>query len=198
MFQELRASLALVLFLTLLTGIAYPLAMTKTGQRLFPHQANGSLIEENGKIIGSKLIGQSFESEEYFHSRPPAAGAGYDATRSSGSNLAPTSKKLLNAVQNRVDAIRNSGDTRPIPVDLVTSSASGLDPDISVAAAKFQAPRIAQVRNILLPKIENLIDANITPRTFGILGENRVNVLQINRALDQMEPEPPPPEPPAP
>ncbi|MFA5041135.1 MAG: potassium-transporting ATPase subunit KdpC [Bdellovibrionales bacterium] len=184
MFQEIRSALGLLIFFTILTGIAYPLLMTTTGQWLFPHQANGSLVEVNGKIIGSELIGQKFSSDKYFHSRPSSAGNGYDAANSSGSNLSPTSKKLMDSVSARVADLRKSGSTRPIPVDLVTASGSGLDPDISVESANFQAQRIAQTRGLSLQEVENLISINTAPRTFGVLGEKRVNVLAINRALD--------------
>lgn len=194
MFQELRSSLGLLAFLTLLTGVAYPLAMTALGQSLFPHQANGSLIEEEGRIVGSALIGQPFSNPRYFHSRPSAAGTGYDAMQSSGSNLAPTSRKLIARITDQVNQLRAEENMGPIPVDLVTASASGLDPDISVAAAQFQAARVARLRNLPPAEIEKLIADNTTSRTFGFLGENRVNVLALNRALDRLSPatEPPP------
>ena len=188
MFQELRASLTLLTLLTLVTGLAYPLAMTGLGNTLFPHQANGSLIEKDGKIIGSELIGQNFTSDTYFHPRPSAAGSGYDAANSSGSNLAPTAPDLLKTVTERVTELRKTGDQHTIPVDLVTTSGSGLDPDISVAAANFQAARIAQARNIPTTQIQDLITQNTTPRTFGLLGENRVNVLRLNQTLDLLSP----------
>jgi potassium-transporting ATPase KdpC subunit len=188
MFREIRSSLGLFISLTLLTGAAYPLFMTFVGQSLFPHQANGSLIKEGDKIIGSELIGQNFSSDRYFHPRPSAAGNGYDAAASSGSNLAPSSIKLIDAATLRVEELRKTGDVRSIPVDLVTSSGSGLDPDISVAAAQFQAPRIALARSLPLQQIEKLISSHTTPRTFGFLGENRVNVLALNRALDLLPP----------
>ncbi len=184
MIKDLRSTFRLLIFLTLLTGIGYPLLMTAVGQSLFPYQANGSLVKDGNNVVGSTLIGQNFLSEKYFHSRPSAAGIGYDAANSSGSNLSPTSGKLIDAVLSRAAKLRKMEDTRPIPVDLVTASASGLDPDISVASAKYQAPRIALARGLTLPQIEALISSNTTPRTFGVLGEKRVNVLAINRALD--------------
>ena len=190
MFRELRASLGLFIFLTLLTGVGYPLFMTAMGQSLFPYQANGSLVKEGDKIIGSELIGQKFISDKYFHPRPSAAGNGYDAENSSGSNQAPTSTKLLRTITERTEELRKTGDGRPIPVDLVTASGSGLDPDISVASAHYQAARIAAARKLPLPQVEKLISLNTTPRTFGFLGEKRVNVLAINRALDRLSPLP--------
>jgi K+-transporting ATPase ATPase C chain len=202
MNKDLRSSLGLVTFLTLLTGVAYPLSVTKIGQALFPYQAKGSLIKEGDTIIGSPLIGQNFSSDRYFHGRPSAAGSGYDANNSSGSNLGASSPKLAETLTHRVEELRASGETRRIPVDLVTASASGLDPDISIASARYQAQRIADARGLPLPKIEKLIDLTTTPRTFGFLGEKRVNVLQINRALDRLAPapvvEPVVPEPPSP
>jgi K+-transporting ATPase ATPase C chain len=190
MFQELRASLGLLILFTLITGVAYPLVATSAGQALFPHQASGSLVEQNGKIIGSELIGQTFVGDKYFHARPSAAGNGYDAGNSSGSNLAPSSADLIKTITARVAEWRKSGDEHPIPIDLVTASGSGLDPDISVASATYQAAHIAEVRDISVSQIESLITKNTTPRTFGILGENRVNVLAINQALDLL-PSPP-------
>jgi K+-transporting ATPase ATPase C chain len=186
MLQELRASLGLLILFTLLTGVAYPLLTTGIGQALFPHEAAGSLAVKDGQIIGSELIGQNFPDTKYFHSRPSAAGNGYDAGNSSGSNLAPSSPDLIKTITARVNDIRKWGDDRAIPVDLVTASGSGLDPDISVAAANFQALRVAQERNIPLPQVETLIAQNTTPRKFGILGEARVNVLAINMELDQL------------
>ncbi|MDD4616674.1 MAG: potassium-transporting ATPase subunit KdpC [Alphaproteobacteria bacterium] len=187
MFQELRASIILVLGLTLLTGVAYPLLMTEAGQALFPYQANGSLVEENGSVIGSEIIAQSFTGDIYFHPRPSASA--YDAANSGGSNLAPGSVKFINDVESRVEELRKPGSARLVPVDLVTSSGSGLDPDISEASARFQAPRIAEAREMSLQKVEKLIEEYTARKTLGVLGENRVNVLQINRALDRLSPE---------
>ncbi|MDD3029490.1 MAG: potassium-transporting ATPase subunit KdpC [Alphaproteobacteria bacterium] len=186
MFQELRASLGLFLFLFLVTGVAYPLCVTFLGQALFPYQAHGSLVVDAGKIVGSALIGQAFSGEAYFHSRPSYAGNGYDAANSSGSNLAPTSSNFIAAVTERVEKLRLDDAVRSIPVDLVTASGSGLDPDISVDAARFQAARIAKVRSLPLAEVERLIVAHITPRTFGFLGEKRINVLALNQALDTL------------
>ena len=188
MIKNIRASLALLIMLTLITGFAYPLAMTVLGQVLFPYQASGSLVEKDGKIIGASLIGQNFSSDIYFHPRPSAAGNGYDANNSSGSNLAPTAPELLKTITARVQDIRQNNDARPIPVDLVTTSGSGLDPDISVAAALYQASRIAHARNMPPMQLQKLIDKNTTSRSFGILGEPRVNVLNLNRALDAVVP----------
>jgi K+-transporting ATPase ATPase C chain len=190
MFQELRASLTLLALLTFLTVVCYPLLMTGLGKSLFPYQANGSLVEKDGKIIGSGLIGQNFSNDAYFHPRPSAAGSGYDASNSSGSNLAPTAPDLLKTIGERVAELRKTNAQSPIPVDLVTASGSGLDPDISVDAANFQAPRIAQTRNLSAQQVQELISQNTTPRLFGMLGENRVNVLKINQALDMLTPPP--------
>jgi len=184
MFQELRASLGLLVFFVLLTGIGYPLLMTGLGETFFPYQASGSLIQKDGKIIGSALIGQTFTSDKYFHARPSAAGDGYDAGNSSGSNLAPSSPDLIKTISARVADLQKGGETRPIPADLVMASGSGLDPDISVAAAKYQIPRIVEARGLPLPVLETLVANNTTPRSFGVLGENRVNVLSLNQALD--------------
>jgi K+-transporting ATPase ATPase C chain len=169
-----------------LLGIVYPLAITGIAHVLFPKQAVGSLITQNGEIIGSHLIGQSFTGPTYFHSRPSAAGTGYDAGASSGSNLAPTSKALIDRVQASVVSEQNG--TTPVPIDLVTASASGLDPDITPAAALYQAPRIAAERHLSEAAVEALIQQNITPRQFGLLGEPRVNVLDLNLALDKTHP----------
>jgi len=190
MIQNLRASFVLLISFTLLTGVLYPFLVTALGQSLFPHQANGSLIEQDGKIIGSELIGQNFIEDKYFHSRPSAAGSGYDAANSSGSNLAPTATDLLKTITARVEELRQKDDMRPIPVDLVTSSGSGLDPDISVDAALFQATRVATVRGIPVQQMQDIIAQNTTKRFGGLLGENRVNVLALNRALDALPPAP--------
>ena len=186
MFQELRASITLLVLLALVTGIGYPLLVMALGQSLFPHQANGSLIEKDGSIIGSELIGQNFSRDIYFHSRPSAAGSGYDAANSSGSNLAPTAPNLLKTIDERVTELRTNQSS--IPVDLVTTSGSGLDPDISVASAHFQTTRIAQARNISTQQVQELIAKNTTARTWSVIGENRVNVLAINQALDSLAP----------
>jgi K+-transporting ATPase ATPase C chain len=166
-----------------LFGLIYPLAITAVSQLLFRSQANGELISRNGEIIGSRLIGQSFTGPDYFDSRPSAAGTGYDASSSGGSNLGPTSKALVS----RVDAtVKNESNGRPVPVDLVTASASGLDPDISPAAALYQVDRVAAARHLNPSNVMALVQAHITPREFGLLGEPRVNVLELNLALDRM------------
>ena len=188
MFQELRVSLTLLIFFTLLTGIVYPLLMTEIGQSLFAYQANGSLVEQNGKIIGSQLIGQKFSDDRYFHPRPSAAGTGYDAENSAASNLSPSAPSLSKTISARVSALRDADGAASIPIDLVTASASGLDPDISVAAANFQAARVAQARDIPWQRVQTLITQETQPRLFGALGESHINVLEINRALDALPP----------
>ena len=191
MFRELRASLTLFLLLMLMTGFAYPFLVLNIGQAILPYQSNGSLIEENGKLIGSSLIGQNFSGDAYFHPRPSAAGSGYDAAHSSGSNLAPTSADLMKAVGDRAAALKLGNASLSVPIDLVTTSGSGLDPDLSPAAARFQAARVADARHTDVVKIQELIGAHIRPRDLGFLGDNRVNVLELNRALDQITPAPP-------
>jgi K+-transporting ATPase ATPase C chain len=166
----------------LMLGIVYPLGMTLIAHLLFPHAANGSLISHNGTVIGSQLIGQSFTGPGYFHSRPSEAGSGYDAANSSGSNLGPTSKALADRVNTSVAAEKNASG--PVPIDLVTASASGLDPDITPAAALYQAQRIGGARHLPLTTVLSLIKAHTASRQFGLLGEPRVNVLALNVALD--------------
>lgn len=183
MINILRPAVLLTVIFTVLTGVAYPLAMTGLTQALFPNAANGSLIQVDGRVIGSSLIGQNFTSDKYFHGRPSAAGKdGYDATSSSGTNLALSSKALVEAVKQRVADLGGG----PVPDDLVLASASGLDPDISPDAALFQAARVAKARNIDEAKVMVLIEAQIRQPQFGVLGEPRVNVLDLNLALDRI------------
>ncbi|MHB1131540.1 MAG: K(+)-transporting ATPase subunit C [Chloroflexota bacterium] len=191
MARQVRISVIMMLALTLLLGLAYPLLTTVLAQVLFPAQANGSLVQgADGTMIGSRLIGQNFADPSYFHPRPSAAGQdGYDAGTSSGSNLGPTSRKLLDAVAERTQAYRqlnNLGVDVPVPVDAVTSSASGLDPDISPANAQLQAPRVARERNLPEEQVKALVTQHVQGRTLGILGEPRVNVLDLNQALDRI------------
>ena len=185
-----RAGL-MILMMTFLTGIIYPLAVTGVSALIFPGQANGSLITRNGRIVGSALIGQRFTGPKYFHGRPSSAGSeGYDAAASSGSNLGPTNRALIEKAASLAVKVRRenglSKDT-PVPSDLVTSSASGLDPHISVDAAYIQAPRVAQVRGLSEEEVRALIKKHIEGRQFGILGEPRVNVLKLNLALDEIK-----------
>jgi K+-transporting ATPase ATPase C chain len=173
---------------TILFGVAYPLAMTALAQAMFPDKANGQLIERDGRVIGSRIIGQAFSSPGYFHGRPSAAGAGYDAAASGGTNYGPTNKKLADAVRAAVDAARREDPHTPVPVDLVTSSASGLDPHLSPAAALFQVPRVARARGARDDEVRALVDAHVEGRQWGFLGEPRVNVLELNLALDERWP----------
>ena len=186
MRRQLRYAIGFVVLLTLLTGVIYPLAVTGIAQALFRHQANGSLISDNGEIIGSQLIGQPFSDPRYFWGRLSATG--YDAADSSGSNYGPTNPALLEAIQARIDALKavDPDNEEPIPVDLVTSSASGLDPDISPAAAQYQVPRVARYRGLSEEQVSALVGRFTKGRQFGILGEPRVNVLKLNLALDEL------------
>jgi potassium-transporting ATPase KdpC subunit len=187
MFSHLRAALVSLIVLTVITGIVYPLVVTGIAQVVFPHQANGSLIVKDGKVVGSALIGQPFDDPRYFWSRPSATSPfPYNAGSSSGSNLSPTNPDLVKAVQGRVDALRaaDPGNTAPVPVDLVTASGSGLDPHISPAAALYQVSRVARERKLEPQAVRQLVDQHTEGRFLGVLGEPRVNVLELNLALD--------------
>lgn len=197
MLREIRPAIVLLLVLTAITGLAYPLAMTGIAGAIFPAQARGSLIEKDGKVIGSALIGQEFKDDKYFHGRPSATlapdlndstktvSAPYNAANSGGSNLGPTSKALADRVKEDVDKLKAENPTTAVPVDLVTTSASGLDPDISPAAAQFQVPRVAKARNMSEDSLKVLVASNTQGRLLGLFGESRVNVLTLNLALDR-------------
>lgn len=187
MGKILRQSVVMLLLLTLVTGIVYPLLVTGIAQAIFPRAANGSLIERDGKVLGSELIGQPFSDPKYFWSRPSAtAPFAYDSAASTGSNQGPTNPALTDAVKQRIEALRaaDPGNTAPVPVDLVTASGSGLDPHISPAAARYQIARVARARGISVPDVQKLVASATEGRTFGVLGEPRVNVLKLNLALD--------------
>ena len=180
----IRPSILILLLFTVITGLVYPLAITGIAQVIFPHQANGSLVREGNRVTGSELIAQGFAKPEYFHPRPSAAGKGYDASASSGSNLGPTSKQLAENIKANIDQARTDGVAGPVPADMVTASGSGLDPDISPANAFAQAQRVAKARGLPPEQVRKLVETSIVGPTLGILGEAHVNVLALNRQLD--------------
>jgi potassium-transporting ATPase KdpC subunit len=198
MLREIRPAIVVLIALTLITGLAYPLAMTGIAKVIFNHQAEGSLIERDGKIVGSALIGQEFKSDKYFHGRLSATtapdpadpaktvAAPYNAANSGGSNLGPSNKALIDRVQGDLDKLKRENPSAPVPADLVTTSASGLDPDISPEAAYFQVPRVASARNLTQDKVRQLVNDHVEERFLGLLGEPRVNVLLLNLALDRL------------
>jgi len=192
MKQNLRIAILMTMVTTVLFGVVYPLIVTGLGQLFFPWQASGELIVKNGQVVGSRLIGQSFSSDVYFHPRPSAAGNGYDPVAASGgaSNLGPTNRQLLDRVKGDVEKLHAENPNAPIPIDLITTSGSGLDPDISPAAAEFQVPRVARARHVGESDVRALVAKHTLGRQFGIFGEPRVNVLELNLDLDTAYPKP--------
>jgi K+-transporting ATPase ATPase C chain len=181
-----RTSIRFTLLATVLFGIVYPLAVTGLASAIFPHKAAGSLIRQDGKVIGSELLAQNFTADRYFHPRPSAAGNGYDPTSSGASNLAQSNAKLVQRIQSDIDKMATQNPGHTVPIDAVTTSGSGLDPDITPDNANFQLPRVAKARGLSASQVQNLIQQHTTARTFGLLGEPRVNVLELNLALDRL------------